>query len=162
MKRLFIIRHAKSDQSFFGNDFERPLNARGNRDAPLMAKRLVDKNIDIELMVASPALRAKQTAEYFAETFTKSKDSIIYISALYHASEDIFYEVVANLPDEFNRIALFSHNPGITHFINSLQASVEIDNMPTCGVFSVESDIEQWKDFSTSKKTFVLFEYPKK
>ncbi len=162
MKSLFIIRHAKSDQNFFGNDFERPLNTRGKGDAPLMAKRLIEKNIDIEIMVASPALRAKQTAEHFAEIFTKSKESIIYISALYHASADVFYDVVADLPDEFSQIAIFSHNPGITHFVASLQTSVELDNMPTCGVFAVETDIIRWKDFLKAKKSFVLFEYPKK
>ena len=56
MKTLYIIRHAKSDQSFFGNDFERPLNERGKTDAPMMAKRLLDKKIEIELLVSSPAI----------------------------------------------------------------------------------------------------------
>jgi phosphohistidine phosphatase len=66
LKTVFIIRHAKSDQSFFGTDFERPLNDRGKTDAPEMAKRLLDKKIKIDALVASPAARAKKTAELFA------------------------------------------------------------------------------------------------
>ena len=99
MKKLFIIRHAKSDQSFFGNDFERPLNERGKTDAPLMAKRLMEKQAKIDAFISSPAKRAKKTAELFAETFKKSTDEIIFISALYHATSEMFYEVVAALPD---------------------------------------------------------------
>ena len=96
MKRLFIIRHAKSDQGFPGNDFERPLNERGKADAPVMAKRLLDKQITIDAFVASPAKRAKKTAELFVSTFGMLEEKIIFISALYHATPEVFYEVVRN------------------------------------------------------------------
>ena len=74
LKRLFIIRHAKSDQSFFGNDFERPLNERGRSDAPVMAKRLLEKQVNIDGLISSPAKRAKKTAGIFAETLGRSTD----------------------------------------------------------------------------------------
>ena len=120
LKKLYIIRHAKSDQSFFGNDFERPLNERGKSDAPVMAKRLMDKQVKIDAFISSPAKRAKKTAELFAETIKTTTDEIVFISALYHASTEMFYEVVSALPDNLNAVAVFSHNPGITYFINSL------------------------------------------
>ena len=161
MKTLFIIRHAKSDQSFFGNDFERPLNERGISDAPMMAKRMLDKKIKIEALVASPAIRAKQTAELFAATLKKTDEEIIFISALYHAPAEVFYEVIAALPENLDAVALFSHNPGITYFVNSLQATVEINNMPTCGIFAVQADIKQWSGFVKAKKEFLFFDYPK-
>lgn len=161
MKKLFIIRHAKSDQSFFGNDFERPLNERGKTDAPEMAKRLSEK-FKPDALVASPAARAKRTAELFAEPMKVPLKEIIFVSALYHARAEVFYEVIAGLPDELETVAIFSHNPGITHFVNSLNAGAQVDNMPTCGIFAVSADIKNWTGFSKAKKEFLFFDYPKK
>jgi phosphohistidine phosphatase len=162
LKRLFIIRHAKSDQSFFGNDFERPLNERGRSDAPVMAKRLLDKKYTIDTLVSSPAVRARQTAESFAGTLKMVPAEIIFISALYHAAPEVFYDVVAGLPHDLDTVAIFSHNPGITYFVNSLHAGTKIDNMPTCGIFAVSADITDWAGFTKAKKEFLFFDYPKK
>ena len=161
MKQLFIIRHAKSDQSFFGNDFERPLNERGESDAPFMAKRLLDKKYTIDALVSSPAVRAKETAELFAETLKIPAAEIIFISALYHASPEVFYEVVSALPEELNTVAIFSHNPGISYFVNSL-TETKVDNMPTCSIFAVSADITAWSGFNKVKKEFLFFDYPKR
>lgn len=161
MKKLFIIRHAKSDQSFFGNDFERPLNERGRTDAPVMSRRLFDRKYKIDSLVSSPAVRAKKTAEAFGASLRITPDKIIFISALYHASPEVFYEVVANLPDESDSVAVFSHNPGITYFVNSLDTGTKIDNMPTCGIFAVSADITAWAGFDSAKKDFLFFDYPK-
>ena len=162
LKTLFIIRHAKSDQSFFGNDFERPLNGRGKADAPMMAKRLLDKKFKIAALVSSPAVRAKQTAELFAKTITMPAEEIIFISALYHAATEVFYEVITALPDNYNSVAVFSHNPGISHFVNSLNTKAQIDNMFTCSIFAIEADITHWSEFNKAKKAFLFFDYPKK
>ncbi len=161
LKKLLIIRHAKSDQSFFGNDFERPLNERGKNDAPKMAQRLLDKNIIIDAYIASPAKRAKKTAEIFCSQFTGDEDSLIFVSALYHAPAEIFLEVIKEIDNKFNTVAIFAHNPGITYFVNSLLPNVKIDNMPTCGTFAVEININNWVDFEKSKKEFLFFDYPK-
>ena len=161
MKHLFIIRHAKSDQSFFGNDFERPLNERGKSDAPVMAKRLSDRKLSVDYFVSSPAKRAKKTAELFAAELGKSEEDIVFISALYHAPQEVFYDVIQQLPDEANMVAIFSHNPGISYFVNSLIASVKIDDMPTCGVFAIKVNTDKWKDFKKASKEFLFFDYPK-
>lgn len=162
MKKLFIIRHAKSDQSFFGNDFERPLNERGRSDAPFMAKRLLDKKYTIDALVSSPATRAKKTAELFSETLKMPAEKIIFISALYHAPPEAFYEVVSGLPDELNMVAIFSHNPGISYFVNSLNTGTKVDNMPTCAIFGISADITSWSGFNKAKKEFLFFDYPKR
>jgi phosphohistidine phosphatase len=62
MKTLLIIRHAKSSWESNLTDFERPLNERGKKDAPIMAQRLLDRKISIDTFISSPAKRAKQTA----------------------------------------------------------------------------------------------------
>src|SRR5689334_9714591 len=148
MKTLLIIRHAKSDQSFFGNDFERPLNERGKKDAPEMAKRLLDRNIHIDAFVASPAKRAKKTAELFCETYKQNIEDIVFISALYHAPAREFYEVIKTLDDKLGTIAIFAHNPGISYFVNELINDTRVDNMPTCAIFAVQMNIDHWKDFA--------------
>ena len=162
MKILFVIRHAKSNQRFWGNDFERPLNERGTADAPLMAARLKEKNIKIDAWISSPAKRAKKTAEAFAGIFNIPAENIILISALYHASHEVYYEVIRSLPASLNTVVIFSHNPGITYFVNSLVSDVKIDNMPTCGIFAVSCKLVSWAEFSNSKKEFLYFDYPKK
>ena len=157
MKTLFIIRHAKAETVFTLNDFERPLNERGKKDAPEMAKRLLHKKIKIDGFVSSPATRAKQTAESFAAAYDTKKGDVIFISALYQAPPEVFFEVIAGLDDALNRVAIFAHNPGITLFVNELVAQVKIENLPTCGVFAVQADIDRWTAFDRSKKEFLFF-----
>ncbi|HVG42222.1 MAG TPA: histidine phosphatase family protein [Chitinophagaceae bacterium] len=161
MKTLIVVRHAKSSWDNFGQeDSERPLNDRGKRDAPAMAKRLKGKIKDIDLFVSSPAKRAKRTARYFAEEFKVEKDDIVIKEKLYETSVPTFYSVVESLPDKKDIVALFSHNPGITDFVNAL-TTMHVDNMPTTGVFAVQINTDKWADFKESKKTFLFFDYPK-
>jgi phosphohistidine phosphatase len=162
MKTLVIVRHAKSSWDIGSlNDFDRPLNERGKKDAPLMAQRLLDKKIIIDAFISSPAKRAKKTAEFFSTAYNKKEDDIIFIPSLYHAGVATFYETIENIADEFNTAALFSHNPGITAFANELVESVKIDNMPTCGIFAIKIDTKKWKEFKKATKEFLFFDYPK-
>ncbi len=161
MKTLLIIRHAKSswdntDQS----DIERPLNDRGKRDAPDMAKRLVQRGISIDRFVSSPAKRARQTAEYFVEEFDRKAKDIVFIPSLYHAAPETFQSIVADLDDKDDTVAIFSHNPGITSFVNML-TTARLDNMPTCAVFAVKANTEHWKDLASSSPELLFFDYPK-
>lgn len=162
MKTILIIRHAKSDQGFPDNDFERPLNERGKRDAPDMAGRLLGKKIRIDGFVSSPAVRAFSTATIFCKTYDGKESDILQVSSLYHAPAAVFYNVIAELPGKWDQVALFSHNPGITHFVNTLTSEVQLDNMPTCAVFAVEAGCSSWTEFKNSKKRFLFFDYPKK
>jgi phosphohistidine phosphatase len=161
MKTLIVIRHAKSswdDPSL--PDFQRPLNERGKKDAPKMAERIFARGIHIDAFISSPAKRAKKTAELFAEKFGVKKSDIILVPALYEASEGNFYEVISNLSSKSSCIALFSHNPGITDFVSRL-TEVRVDNMPTCAVFAVKTDIDQWDEFQKANKEFFFFDFPK-
>lgn len=161
MKTLLIVRHAKSSwDSDASTDAERPLNARGKQDAPMMAKRLLEKKITIDRFVSSPAKRAKRTAQYFLEEYEGKDKQLIIYKDLYEASVKDFYKVVSEQKDGDDCIAIFSHNPGITEFANIL-TEVKIDNMPTCSVFAVTVKIESWKEFETTSKSFLFFDYPK-
>jgi phosphohistidine phosphatase len=161
MKILLIIRHAKSswDNSDI-SDIDRPLNDRGKRDAPAMAQRMIKAGVILDRFVSSPAKRARQTAEYFAHAYGRKDKDVRLAPELYHASLETFKSVVAALDDADDKVALFSHNPGITAFVNSL-TDVRIDNMPTCGVFAVKSPTTAWSEFFLDGPEFWFFDYPK-
>lgn len=161
MKELLVIRHAKSSwANAFQGDFERPLNDRGHRDAPIMAERIMKRGLSIQCFASSTANRALTTAVYFAETYGKKKKDILLFPELYHAPEETFYQVISKLSDAYNTVALFSHNPGITDFVNSL-TNTRIDNMPTCGIFAIKTEIKKWNVFKEGEKEFWFFDYPK-
>jgi len=162
MKSLYIIRHAKSSWGDFTQpDFERPLNERGKKDAPVMAGRLLDAGIKIDRFISSPAKRAHKTCKLFVEAYKREEDDIKLVAELYHASSPIFYEVVSSIPDKYNSAAIFSHNPGITDFVNSFDLNVNIDNMPTCSIFGLRILVESWREFADAKKEYLFFQYPK-
>ncbi len=162
LKTLYIIRHAKSSWNLATlHDFDRPLNDRGKADAPMMAQRLLDKKFMIDHFVSSPAKRARCTAEYFAKEYKQPKETIEYIAELYHAPVPIFFNVIENLDNRFNSVAIFSHNPGITEFVNLLTDSVKIDNMPTSGIFAINIHTNDWKNFYDAPKKLMFFDYPK-
>ncbi|MBC7720993.1 MAG: histidine phosphatase family protein, partial [Pedobacter sp.] len=154
MKQLLIIRHAKSSWNLSTiNDFDRPLNDRGNKDAPMMAKRLLDKKVAIDAFVSSTAKRAFNTAAHFAKIYKQPQENIIQFPELYHAMPGIFYSVISKISDDIKTIAIFSHNPGITEFVNEL-TTTRVDDMPTCAVFAVTINYNSWGDFKTAKKAF--------
>jgi phosphohistidine phosphatase len=161
LKTVFLIRHAKSDWADSSlNDFDRPLNERGKRDAPLMAQHLLDKKINIDLFVSSPAKRARKTAEIFVKEFGREKETIFFHESLYLASAPVFFDMISKTNDSVNSIAVFSHNPGITDFANLL-THARIDDIPTCGIFAVKIKADSWKEFEEAEKEFWFFDYPK-
>jgi phosphohistidine phosphatase len=159
MKSILLIRHAKSswdDPAM--DDFDRPLNERGKKNAPEMAVRLHDRGIRLDMLVSSPAKRAKQTAKAFQKILEVEK--LEFVEELYLPVPSAFGKVIASLPVLVNSVALFSHNPGITEFANLL-STTRIDNMPTASVFAVNADIKDWKDFTIQHTKFWFFDYPK-
>ena len=160
MKSLLLIRHAKSSWDMDVDDFDRPLNHRGQNDAPQMAKRLLEKEINIDGFISSPAKRALTTATFFAEIYKRKPADIRTIPSLYEPNIEAFYNAIYSLDDNFKTVAVFSHNPTITDFANQL-TSFKVDELPTCAVFAVKADLKDWKEFKSAKKEFWFFDYPK-
>jgi phosphohistidine phosphatase len=160
-KRLLLIRHAKSD---WGNpslrDFDRPLNNRGNSNAPEMAQRIVKQNIYPDLIVSSPALRALTTAKYFAKTWKIDDAAIQANKNIYEAGIKTLLSIVNGFDDQFETIAMFGHNPGLTDFANYI-SDVEIYNMSTCSIAMFEFPFTQWEMISAQTGKILLFDYPK-
>lgn len=142
------------------SDIERPLNERGKKDAPEMAKRLRKKGLKVDAFISSPAKRALRTARFFAEEFDVKKDDIRIEKSLYGALPSQFEQLIALLKDKDETAVIFSHNPGITEYVNTL-CDVRTDNMPTCAIFAVQAEIEKWQDFAKAEKKFLFYDYPK-
>lgn len=162
-RTLVIIRHAKSSWANpLQSDFERPLNDRGEHDAPAMGERLKKLGIKPDCIISSTAKRAKQTAKRVAEGIGFDKDKIQFADKLYHCIPAVFIEVIEGIPDEVQTLFIVAHNPGITDFANELSDDFRIDNMPTCAVVGAEVEARDWSEFMNAKKKVTLFEYPKK
>jgi phosphohistidine phosphatase len=162
MKTLLLIRHAKSSWANIGqSDFDRPLNERGLKDAVEMAQKLVNQNIAIDTFISSTAKRAYNTCKAFASAYNVKNDEIILVDKLYHAPPHIFYEVIKDLKDDMNSVAIFAHNPGITELASTITGTVKLVDMPTCAVFAVQANIDNWQDFTAANKDFLFFKFPK-
>lgn len=125
-----------------------------------MAQRLLDKKIKIDGFVSSPAKRAKKTAKLFMKVYEGQKKKLILVPSLYEASLKDFYNAIETADNSNDNVALFSHNPGITDFVNNL-TEYKVDNMPTCAVFAISINIKEWVDFKDSPKEFLFFDFPK-
>lgn len=161
MKYLYLVRHAKSSwDDLTIQDAERPLSERGMRDAPRMAKRIKEKEVTIDQMMTSHAVRALATCRNFSTVLKYPEENIRINRSLYHASEDGMLEVVHNFDDALDSVMVFAHNPGLTDFVNSL-TNERITNVPTTGIVAIAFDVDSWKDITWGSGEMVFFDYPK-
>ena len=162
MKTLYLVRHAKSSWKYPElDDFERPLNKRGKRDAPVMGSYLKDKKIIPEILISSPAVRAKKTAKIIAKKLDFPKHNIIFSEDIYEASTMGLLKITSRTDDKFNSAMLVGHNPSMTYYANTI-ANIRLDNIPTCGIAGIELNISSWKEISENCGKLLFFVYPKK
>lgn len=133
MKKLYLVRHAKSSWSFEElNDYDRPLGKRGRKDVLRMGQ-FVNREVESpDLIITSGASRALYTALHFADFWKYPEEKIIVSDVLYHADVPDFDKVLQEVA-EFNTVAVFGHNPGMTMFHNRI-CDKFIDNIPTCAI----------------------------
>lgn len=159
-KHLFIIRHAKSDWSFDVSDFDRPLNPRGFKNAPIMAMRLAQHAIKPQQLVSSPAKRAITTAQIFAEQLAMPVNAIQSERRIYEALPNTLLQLINELDNDFSSVAFFGHNPGLTLLVNYL-ADENIYNLPTCGIVHIRFDeVDDWALVTGGTGTNVWFATP--
>lgn len=162
MKTLTILRHAKSswkDPTLI--DHDRPLNRRGNRDLPIMGKRIQEAGIRPSLILSSTAVRAWTTARGIAKVISYPTEFLQREQRLYHAGVRRILEVLADQDNAFNNIMIVGHNPGLTDFANYLVPDMT-DNIPTCGVVSVTIDSVDWHLGNSKDAKLVHYDYPKR
>jgi phosphohistidine phosphatase len=161
VKTLIFMRHAKSDWSIGGQkDFDRTLNNRGLGDAPRMGRRLLELGVKPDLVLSSPAVRAKTTAEYVSEQLGYNIDTIIYDDEIYEASVRSLLAVVNKIEDNVHSVVIFGHNPTHTYLAEYLTKEA-IGNIPTAGAVCIEFELDSWKLVSEATGKMKWFEYPK-
>lgn len=131
-------------------DFYRPLSPRGLRNAFSMGDELRERGIFPDLIVSSPAVRAINTAIIIARKIDFPQQRIQSNDRIYEASVDDLLKVIGNVSDSLDHLMLFGHNPSLTNLINHLQPEL-LDNLPTCGVFSIELAIDSWTEMHDAK-----------
>ncbi|HVN43015.1 MAG TPA: histidine phosphatase family protein [Steroidobacteraceae bacterium] len=161
-RRLTLVRHAKSDWSLAGQpDWDRTINKRGQRDAPEMARRLRSRRLKPDLILSSPAVRTLATATIMAHELKVPAALVRPEERLYLASAQDILAVIRQFGGTAAHLMLFGHNPGVTDCANRLSAGDQIDNLPTCGVFTALFDIANWRDLDWGSGREADFDYPK-
>lgn len=146
MKKLFLLRHAKSSWEDHGlSDFERPLNERGLTAAPFMGETMRSRELLPDVIIASPAKRAKQTAE-LVRSAALIDSELLFDGRIYAASTSELLEVVLELENDFNIAMMVGHNPGFENLVRVLTGEFEI--MPTAALALIDLQIEQWRDIA--------------
>jgi phosphohistidine phosphatase len=158
MKTLYLLRHAKSswgDSSL--RDFDRPLNDGGREAAELIGKRLASENLNAPLVISSPALRTRETAEIVLRS-SKLRAEQRFDERIYEASVRDLFQVISELPDANHLAILIGHNPGLEELLASL--TNERHAMPTCALAKINFDVESWSDVRSGEGTLEWFITP--
>ena len=162
MKTLTIVRHAKSSwEDPTLRDRERPLNKRGERDAPIMGQRIAAAGIRPSLILSSPAVRAWTTAKLVAAQIAYPLEFLQQEPDLYMASVSDMLDVIVAQDNGFNSLMLVAHNPGLTDFANYLVPRLT-SNLPTAGVVSVNIEQDNWSLYERPKTELIFHDWPKK
>jgi phosphohistidine phosphatase len=162
MKTLTLVRHAKSSWKHPElPDADRPLNKRGEKDAPAMGQRLAAKALSPDLIVTSPAKRALKTAKMVAGEIGYPKKKLVIDERVYLADVVELMSVLCELDNHYKDVFLVGHNPGLTNLVNDLM-DASILNVPTCGVVRAKFNIETWKALGKGMGKLEFFDYPKR
>ncbi len=161
MKTVTFIRHAKScwDNPSL-SDFDRPLNKRGKKNAPLMGERLARRSFSPSRIYSSGAKRARTTAGMIADAIGYPGHEIQLEDTLYTFSHAGILNWLVELDDVEDNIAVAGHNPAITELVNYLAHS-SFYNIPTCGVAQLALDIDRWRDLDSGCGEILFYLNPK-
>ena len=161
VKRLLICRHAKSSwQDASLSDFERPLNKRGERDAPEMGRRLARRGIRPDLILTSPAARALGTAVHYADQLGCPPERLQQNPLQYAATVPLLLKVLQAVDPRVFTLMLVGHNPESTELANAL-GGLSIANIPTSGIVALEFVLGTWENVAAGTGHLLFFDYPK-
>ena len=162
MKTLYLVRHAKSSWNNANmSDHARPLNDRGERDAPRMGKRLRARQPQPQIIICSSAVRAKTTATILAETIGYPTSDLKIDERLYGAEPNNVIAIIQEIDASIECAMLVGHNPTFTDLVNVL-GRCEIENMPTCSMAVLTFPMGTWSEISQVQGELLDFDYPKK
>jgi phosphohistidine phosphatase len=145
MKSLLLLRHAKSSWSDPGlADIDRPLNKRGKRDAPRMGTWMREMDLVPDLILSSPAKRARRTAEAVCDA-SGFNGGIEVVRDFYPGDPETFIEFLATIPEEVARVMIVAHNPGLEELVDELCG--ESVRLPTAALVQISLPLDSWQEF---------------
>ena len=155
MKTLLIMRHAKSDYPpGISDDFDRPLNKRGRADLPRIARLLAAYGPRPEVVLASAAHRAHQTATGLVASLDLPASVLHLDDALYLAAPSTLAQAAAGLPDSAQTGLIIAHNPGLEEWIRELTGAHI--HLPTAGLAAVELGIHSWEEIGRGRLLYFV------
>ena len=145
MKRVIIVRHAKAVPYGYDNDIERNLTERGEEDADLISSELLKLKVSPDLIISSPAKRARKTAEIFARNLNYPKDTIRFEKKLFSGkTPENFLIMLKEIEDKHNTVFVFGHNPTVFYYLNYLLRNFT-DDVPTCSTVAIDFKVNSWE-----------------
>ncbi|MXN63697.1 histidine phosphatase family protein [Stappia sp. GBMRC 2046] len=168
MKRLLLLRHAKSDwsQPDLG-DFERTLNDRGRRSAPLMGRHIAGHAMLPDRVLCSTARRARETLSLLIPFFDREMD-IRTLRGLYDASEDDYLEIIRKFGGSAKTLMVLGHNPAMQETALGLAGNGNPElieaisgKFPTAGLAVIDFEAPDWSDIEAKSGRVVAFFRPK-
>lgn len=161
MKRLILVRHGTySHRSPMVVDLDCPLTRSGRREVSHAADRLLELQIQPDLMVNSPALRTVETAQIMSNKFGVSEENVRAVEEIYEAERAEILRIVHELDDSFETVMLVGHNPAATELLHLL-VDTEIGTLPPASFVVFESTVDHWRQVSFQTTQLVHFSAPK-
>lgn len=161
LKKVLIMRHAKSSWSDSSQkDFDRPLNSRGERDAPEMGNYLNGLGIRPGYVISSPARRAKQTVLLLTKSLGYDQSQINWNEDLYYSGAEAYLEALRNVPEQVNTALIAGHNPSVEEVISNLSGRRDLA-ITTANIACFETNIDSWSDLKKETCDFKWLVTPK-
>jgi len=159
MKTILLLRHAKSSwKDASVKDFDRPLNQRGLKAAPAIGRLMRKRKLQPELVLSSPAERARQTTQLVLEA-AGLKTEVRYDERIYEASAARLFEIVSQLDDEAEVVMMVGHNPGFEELLEALTGTGR--SLSTAALACIELDIEKWNKVRAGENQLAWLVRPK-
>jgi phosphohistidine phosphatase len=151
MKRVILVRHAKSVSYGYDQDYDRTLTDSGEDDAFKISQELKKLKIRPDLFIASPAIRTTQTARIYAEALGYTQKAILFEKKLFSGkTPDNFLTMLKELNDEKETVIVFGHNPTIYYYLNYLLDDFTSD-VPTCSTVGIDFDVNSWSELKRNQ-----------
>ena len=156
MKKLILIRHAKSDWNNFATDVNRPLSDKGIKDA-FVVSEFIDKILPKKFIVwSSIAKRAKDTAIIYAENLSIPLETIIFKNDLYTFDVNILEKCIKSCDNKYSSLVLFGHNNAIIDFVNKF-SDTKVESVPTSSYISLRFNENDWNTISIGTLENAIF-----
>ena len=161
MKILYLMRHAKSSWDFPElSDHDRPLNAKGRKDAPLMGRQLLSRDITLDLILSSTAVRALTTATLVAKELNYDLEKLQVEPEIFEADRNGLLRIIKQVPDDIDCLMMVAHNYPISELANLL-APEAVGEMPTAAVVALRFDSRTWLDIEEVPSKLLFYDFPK-